>query len=117
MNLEGNIPMAQQKAPSIGRLALIIGESCVDYDQKIFDYELAQKEIDEAMNGWWPIDTAPTDTDVLIFIPGYGQEVANKPGGITSMYWFPKSREARGVAFTWNGATHWQPLRKPPEVV
>ena len=63
------------------------------------------------MDDWRPIETAPLDTDVLLWIPGedMGITVGEKWEG--SKHWIPQAELMD------RPPTHWQPLPPPPSVV
>jgi hypothetical protein len=75
---------------------------------KIYDYGEWQRDAveDAGVNGWRPIETAPTDhVTVLIYD---GSEVA------TASYWAGCWRDDHGVDFI-PQPTHWMPLPEPPK--
>lgn len=65
---------------------------------------------DAPMNGWLPIETAPSDTPVLVFDPDEGVCTGIKETGRAfDPYWMPRPASFETTALT---PTHWR--RLPP---
>jgi len=72
------------------------------------------------MSTWQPIETAPTNTSVLIFIPNaehYGEGIYRglQVDMRTGRHWTVSGLHmGRDCGTTWQ-PTHWMPLPDPPE--
>ena len=67
---------------------------------------------------WQPIETAPKNTDVLVFMEGdVFQGILDKEGGFVDKGWDFPFADAHGCgccAGEENYPTHWMPLPEPP---
>lgn len=69
------------------------------------------------MSEWRPIDSAPKDERVLIFVPGWGTNAAD---GVflaewqREGYWQPEYAEVTMLDEPCDWPTHWMPLPNPP---
>ena len=66
----------------------------------------------EAGDGWMPIETAPKDVAVLIFVHGETQKAVLQQTPLHGPIWFDTNYDMT----TWNptSVTHWRPLPTPP---
>lgn len=79
------------------------------------------REVPTGQNGWQPIETAPRDDRVLLFVPAFGAWIASWWPGSWSYareQWAIHSPFARGDKAIFGvdapQPTHWMPLPAPP---
>jgi hypothetical protein len=65
------------------------------------------------LQGWRPIDTAPEDSDVLVFSPAWGALIARLNAEHDE--WSSRMQCPASLAGEREQPTHWMPLPPPPE--
>lgn len=69
----------------------------------------------ERMTEWQPIETAPKDETVLVWVPSEGRIFAAEWVSYPFPHWQPEYSEVFMLYEEEERATHWMPLPKPPQ--